>query len=337
MQNHHYYHISETGEVAHIKTLEEALSLLDAPGYLWFSYVSPSKEELSRLVKPLKLHPLSVKDCMDEDQIPRINEFTENTFVLFNSYHYKESGLLIEEINFFLGVKFLVTVSRSAFAKEHPLHALEEQLRLGMENTRRGPAFLLHIMLDMIVDHQFAAIEAIEDQIVALEDIMMEDILRQKAGNMQQLRRHLLALRKSLFHEREILMKICRRDIRFIEEEAIFHYRNIYDHLTRYFELVEMDREILMSLMQMNLSVINNRMAESANKTNASVRRLTLITTIFMPLSLIAGIGGMSEFTMMTGNQNWALVYPLLLVFMAVMGTVSYFLLKRMEKKDKGD
>src|SRR5450756_2914380 len=154
-------------------------------------------------------------------------------------------------------------------------------------------------------------------------------------AEMIRLRRDLLSLRKSLFHEREILVKICRKDSPFISELAIYHFRDIYDHLTKFFETCEMNRDILTSLMEMFLSLINNRMADVANRTNMSVRRLTLITTVFMPLTLLAGVGGMSEWSMMTGPPNWRIAYPLFLLAMVVIGGANYYLLRRIERQDE--
>ena len=88
------------------------------------------------------------------------------------------------------------------------------------------------------------------------------------------------------------------------------------------------------SLMEIDLSMRSNEMARAANRTNRSVRRLTFITTIFLPLSLLAGIGGMSEWSMMTGPSNWRITYPLFLLSMAVIGVVCYFFLKRIIKRD---
>jgi magnesium transporter len=85
--------------------------------------------------------------------------------------------------------------------------------------------------------------------------------------------------------------------------------------------------------MEMYLSMLNNQMAQAANATNATVRRLTFITTIFMPLSLLAGIGGMSEWTMMTGAANWRIAYPLFLLAMVVIGVANYYLLKALEQR----
>ena len=117
--------------------------------------------------------------------------------------------------------------------------------------------------------------------------------------------------------------------------KGTFHYRDIYDHLAKFFELTETSRDIVTSLMEMYMSMLNNLMAKTANETNMTVRRLTFITTIFMPLTLLAGIGGMSEWSMMTGPANWKIAYPAFMLAMALIGIVSYHLLKRLEKKDE--
>ena len=143
------------------------------------------------------------------------------------------------------------------------------------------------------------------------------------------------SLRKSLFHEREILIKICRKDCPFIPDKAIFHYRDIHDHLTIFFELTESYRDIVTSLMEMYLSMLNNQMTKAADQTNMAVRRLTFITTIFMPLTLLARIGGMSEWSMMTGSHNWRIAYPAFLLAMVVIGFFSYRLLKWFEKRGR--
>jgi magnesium transporter len=110
----------------------------------------------------------------------------------------------------------------------------------------------------------------------------------------------------------------------------------VYDHLAKFFELTESSRDIIASLMEMHVSLINNRMTKAANNTNVTVRRLTFITTIFMPLTLLAGIGGMSEWSMMTGPENWKISYPLFLAGIAVIGIVNYYLLKWIEKRKNG-
>ena len=143
-------------------------------------------------------------------------------------------------------------------------------------------------------------------------------------------------LRKSLYHEREILVKINRLDCPFIPEKVLFAYRDIYDHLAKFFELTETYREIETSLMELYTSLLNNEMTKMSNKTNASVRRLTMITTVFMPLTLIASIGGMSEWTMMTGGPpNWKISYILFFIGLAVIAVLNYFVIRRIEKRNR--
>ncbi len=331
-----FFHISETGALIRMATVADALTAASHGGFLWLYYDRPTREELSSLIGPLGLHPLSIEDCLDNNQVPKIEDFPRNTFVLFNAFSYSGDRLSIDEINLFVGANFLVTVSRRDPDDGRLLDAIERVVAMDIESAKQGPAFLMHVILDYIVDQKFVAIELLEDKLDAAEGAILTSLSEFAPSELVHLRRDLLNFRKSLFHEREILVKICRNDCPFIPEKAIFHYRDIYDHLAKSFELTETLRDIVTSLMEMYLSMVNNQMAKVANETNATVRRLTLITTIFMPLTLLAGIGGMSEWSMMTGPENWRVAYPAFLAAMAVIGLANYFLLKRLERKQRG-
>ncbi len=334
MAKENFFHISAKGEISPLGSLEEALKKIRSEGYIWLHYIDPQPEDLHALQEPLKLNGISIEDCFDMNTLPKVNEYPEHLFVTFNAYFYENCELGFIDINLFLGHKFLVSVIRQDLNKKHSLFDAETLLKLNIKNIKNNPSFLMHTILDFIVDHKYEAIEAIEDELVQIEETINVEYSKFEPLDLQRLRRFLLMLRKSLFHEREILLKICRKDFPFFSEASIIHYRNIYDHIVRLFELIEMDREIVTSLLQINLSIVNNKITESANKTNAFIRRLTLITTIFMPLTLISGIGGMSEFTMMTGAENWKFVYPGLILIMTVIGAINYYLLKKLEKKD---
>jgi magnesium transporter len=335
MSESRFYHISPKGKLSGVTTIDAALAAAKDGGFLWLDYCQPTNEELSRLVEPLGIHPLSIEDCFDENQIPKIEDFPGNIFIIFNTFDYSNKKLSIGEIDLFIGANFLVSVSQRNSNSSWLLDRIEHNVEMDIESARRGPAFLMHVILDHVVDLKFVAIEAMEDELDAREEEMLADVSNFNPAELSRLRRDLLNLRKSLFHEREILVKICRKDYPFISEEAIFHYRDIYDHLAKFFELTETYREIVTSLMEMYLSLLNNKMTKTANETNVIVRRLTLITTIFMPLTLLAGIGGMSEWSMMTGPDNWKIAYPAFLVAMAVIGFSNYCLIKWFEKKRK--
>ena len=274
-----------------------------------------------------------MEDCLDEDQVPKIEDFPGNTFLLVNGYQYSAGELVLEETDFILGKDFLVTVSGHGRGSLNRFEKVEQGAALDSAGVRRGPDFLLHIILGNLVDNKFVAIETLQDAIDTAEEEILQDPGTFQPDLLMRLRRELLTLRKSLFHEREILVKICRRDCPYISEKAIYHFRDIYDHLTKYFEVVEIYREMITSLMEMYLSMINNRMAETANRTNHAVRRLTVINTVFMPLTLLAGIGGMSEYSMMTGPSHWWISYPLFILGMVLIGAGNWYVLKRVESR----
>ncbi len=336
MSESRFFHIEAGKGIRRLTTLEEALVSKQRGGYVWIDLLGPARDDLDAVAKPLGIHPLAVEDCLDEDQVPKIEDYPGHTLILFNRYTYAGKELTVEEVDFLQGRDFLVTVSGGAGDARKAFEKIEEMASLDIGNVEKGPDFLMHVILDHTVDSKLTTIEAIEDDIEAAEEGMLRDAAAFRLEDLVYLRRALLSLRKSLFHEREILVKICRKDSPFITEAAIYHFRDIYDHLTKFFEFTEMNRDILTSLTETYLSLINNRMADVANRTNRSVRRLTLITTVFMPLTLLAGIGGMSEWSMMTGPHNWRIAYPLLMLGLAAIGAVNYVLLRWVERK-RGD
>jgi magnesium transporter len=334
MSESRFYHITKEGKIVPVATMAEALAETRDGGFVWLDYTKPTKEELSLLIDPFGLHPLSIEDCLDENLIPKIDDYPRYTFLLFNAFNYAQGVLSIDEVDMFLGTDFLITVNIIGAENRQLLKSIERTVEINHKNILQGPAFLLHIIMDYIVDQKYVAIEAFETVLDKAEETILSDLSDFNPADLLNLRRDLFAIRRSLFHEREILIKIYRKDCPFIPEKALFYYRDIYDHLTKFFELTETSRDIVTSLMEMYLSMLNNRMSETANKTNMTVRRLTFITTIFMPLTLLAGIGGMSEWSMMTGPQNWKIAYPLFMLAMIIIGIVSYHLLKRLDKKD---
>lgn len=318
-----------------ISTADEVFANNKGGGYYWLDYYQPSREELSKLIEPFGLHPLTIEDCTDENLLPKIEEYPKNTFIIFNAYTYSDKVLSVDEVDFIIGDNYLITVSGYKSDDRMPLNGIEKIVEQEIESAKQGPSHLLHIILDYIVDRKFLSIETLEDELDAAEDLLINNPTNFNPTELIQLRRSLLILRKSLFHEREILVKICRKDCPFISEKAIYHFRDIYDHLSKFFELTETYREIVSSLLEMNVSMLNNMLTKSANQTNFSVRRLTLISTIFMPLTLLAGIGGMSEWSMMTGPSNWTIAYPLFLLGMVVFGILNYLFIRHLERKDK--
>jgi magnesium transporter len=326
MSESKFYHFSSSGLFYGVESLAEAVTALREGGFVWLNYYKPEKQDLNVLIDLIGIHPLSVEDCFDDKQIPKIEHFQNNTFILFNSFCYVNQSLYTDEVNLFLGKNFLVTVSGHNSDDRRPLKNIEEIIEQDTSSAKTK-------VLDYLVDQKYFAFDTMEDELEEAEDLLLDNVSEFKPMQLIRLRRDLVNLRKSLYHEREILVKISRQDCPFIPEKAIVPFRDIYDHLAKFFELTETYREIETSLMELYTSLLNNKMTQTSNETNASVKRLTLITTVFMPLTLIASIGGMSEWTMMTGGQgNWKTAYALLVIGMVIIGGVNYFVIRGFER-----
>lgn len=328
-----FYHFTSNGSFYGLANLEEAIVASKEDGFVWFNFFKPSKQDLNALIDTIGIHPLSVEDCFDENQVPKIEYFQNNTFIIFNGFTYTGKELFVDEINLFIGKKFLITVSGNHSGTREPLNDITGVLENGQLNSKEGPDFLMHIVLDYLVDQKYKAFDDMEDELEMAEELLLSDVESFQPQKLIRLRKDLLNLRKSLYHEREILVKICRKDCPYVSDNAIVHYRDIYDHLAKFFELTETYREIETSLMELYTSLLNNMMTKMSNDTNSSVRRLTLIATIFMPLTLLASIGGMSEWSMITGPSNWRTTYPLFIMAMIIIGIVNYVLIIRVERK----
>ena len=159
-----FYHVSSTGKLLRVASVEAALATTKKGGFAWLHYCQPTKEELSDLSEPLGLHALSIEDCFDENQIPKIEDFPRNTFILFNAFGYSDKKLSVDEIDLFIGDNFLVTVSQREAENRQLLSGIERSLATDLESVRHGPAFLMHVILDHVVDQKFLAIEAFEDE-----------------------------------------------------------------------------------------------------------------------------------------------------------------------------
>ena len=332
-----FYHISPVGVVRPLASVEEALqSFRDKEeGFIWLDYHHPTREEMTMLIEPLGLHPLSVEDCLDEYQIPKIEDYPCHAFIIFNGFDYSEKATSIYELDVFIGERFLVTTSKRKLDRRVRDRDLEQFISNNLHNSRSGPAYLAHLILDMIVDQKFIAIDALEDDLNLMEDQIVDDAAAIFPGRAARYApRGAGAAQKPLPRARDPGEDLPQ-GLPFIPEQAILYYRDIYDHLAKFFELTESYRDIVTSLMEMYLSILNNQMTKSANETSLTVRRLTFITAIFMPLTLLAGIGGMSEYSMMTGPENWRIAYPLFILAMVAIGIIDFFILRWIERRGK--
>ena len=346
---HHFYSIGNRAASTPLEGLEEAIVARRDGGCVWVACVDPERAELERIAEEFAIHPLSVADCFDEEQIPKVDVFPEYAAILFNDIvpvaperaetvaegerSRSVLSVSISEINLFFGKDYIVSVFREATASRvSPESIVEGVIRSRLRGVH-GPTKILHVILDRVIDDSFAAIDGLGDAIEALEDECLAPGGTLDPARAHSVRQSLSAMRKSLFHERELLARIARRDSGIVPDENAIFFSGLADRVAKFLAAVETDRDSATNLTQLSLAISGDRMAREASRTNRSMTRLTFITTIFMPLTLIAGIGGMSEWTMMTGQDRWKVSYAILVGAMALFGLVNFLVLRRLNRK----
>jgi len=332
-----FFYINPVGELSVVSSIHDALNATQDGGYMWLDYCDPKNEDLEPLITELNIHPLSIEDSLNEEQLPKLDLFPNYSFLILNIFDISAEELLAKELDLAVGKNFVISITHRNSQNRPLMQGMERLVERERNKVRNGPSFLLHLIIDTVVDRKFLAVDRIETRLDKDEDEILKGSPDYDLSRLLDSRRDLMTIRKSVFYEREVLSKLIRQDSPFIAEKSLVFFRDVYDHLSRYYELSETARDQVTSLMEIHLSLISNRMAATSNRTNAIMRRLTLISSIFMPLTLISGIGGMSEYTMMVGQENWKIGYLLLMVLMIIVATINFLLLRRMERNLPGD
>jgi magnesium transporter len=175
MSESKFYHFSSSGLFYGVSSVKEAIAASLEGGFIWLNFYNPSAEELHSLIDTMQVHPLSVEDCLDSNQVPKIEQFPNNTFIIFNAYSYTDKVLFIDEIDLFLGKNFLITVSGIQSEGRKPLDGVINIVENDTGLVRTGPAFLMQVVLDYIVDEKLHAIDSLEDELGEAEDEVLNN------------------------------------------------------------------------------------------------------------------------------------------------------------------
>lgn len=285
--------------------LRETKELLrDEKNLLWLDFLEPGEEELEFLEKTFSLHPLVIEDCRVPREEPKVDEFSDYLFMVLHSvYFYKdkeergEKPLSIREIDVLLGKNYILTLHKE---KIWNINTTMEQLKKNPRILSRGCDFLLYFILDDIMDNYFYILNLIEDRIDVLEETVSTAKSEEFLNEVFSYKRHILSLRKVMAPQRELIARFCRRDYPFIHPQMAVYYRDIHDHLTRIHSMIETFRELLTSVMEVHLSLLSHKM-------NDVIKALTIIATIFMPMTFLTGVYGMNYVFM--PELKWRLGY----------------------------
>ena len=297
----------------------ELVELPPAGVYLWVDLHAATPEEAEVLNRPFNFHPLAVEDCWHEPQSSRVDDYGEYLFLVVHGVRHdaKSDEFRTHELNIFIGTSFLVT-----FHSHHSrsIDSVKENVRRHGAMMARGMDFLLHQIVDRVIDSYFPKLEIIEGQIDELETALVQDVHPELLSRMFELRRTVAHVKRVASQEREVLVQISRGDFAFISEKLQIYFKDIYDHLFRIVEAADNHRETLNAMVQVYVSMVSNQL-------NHTMRLLTLIATIMLPLTVITGIYGMNFDHMPELHWKWG--YPLVLVAMLGVGVSMLVYFKR--------
>ena len=258
-----------------------------------------------------KLHPLTLEDLVNTGQRPKLEEFDNYMLVVFKMLSVKnDEDIHYEHLSLIVGEDYVLTFQE---ADGDVFDDLRERLNSAKGRIRaQGSDYLMYSILDAVVDNYFTVIEVLGDKVEALEGSLFQskDADDRTPGQIQKLKQEILKMRRSIYPLREVISRMEKTDCNFIEEKTHSYLRDLYDHIIQVSESVDLYREMIWSLMDMYMTIISNKM-------NEIMKVLTIIATIFIPLTFIAGIYGMNFKNM--PELNSVNGYYILLGFMFIL------------------
>jgi magnesium transporter len=291
----------------------------DNSAWVWIGLHQPTEEEFDRVKDEFELHPLAVEDAIKAHQRPKLDEYGDILFLVLKPARYHDDVEEVEfgEILIFMGAGFLITVRHGETTE---LHGVREQVEKSREIIQRGPAGVLHAIVDRIVDDYEPVLRGVEDDIEEVEEEAFSPARTNPAARIYHLKREVLDLHRATAPLVPPLERLSGDPHKYIPEEMHSYFRDVCDHAIRTNETVENFREMLNSVLGANLTQVTVRQ-------NDDVRKISAWVAILAVPTMIAGVYGMNFEHM--PELKWTLGYPAVLAVMLTACVSLYFYFKR--------
>ena len=272
-----------------IKTVGECRQFKDSPTVAWIHIEGIHDTQiLEELGAVFGLHPLTLEDILNTDQRPKMEDFCEYIYIVLKTFtnHADENNeTTSEQISIILGPTFVISFQEKETDIFKPIR---ERIRAGKGRLRKsGADYLAYSLIDTIVDNYFTILEHFGEKIEIIEESLVKNPSTQTLQAIQHLKREMIFLRKSVWPLRETISSLERTECQLIQESTGLFLKDIYDHTIQVIDTIETFRDMLSGILDIYLSSISNRM-------NEIMKVLTIIATIFMPLTFLAGVYGMN-------------------------------------------
>ncbi|MBS7344820.1 MAG: magnesium/cobalt transporter CorA [Caryophanon sp.] len=298
----HTMAITKTHELLHDVPLQKLKS--DAYDWFWVDFDCPTPDEEELLSSFFNFHPLAIEDCLQHLQRPKLDYYDD--FYFFVIHTINRESLFSEEVNVFVGDRFIVTFHKNAVSE---IARVKQLLESKPKSWDRGPIFITYQLIDKIVDSYFPLVYKIEDYLNELEDALTYQNSMRSMKLVLEFRGDLLQLRRTILPMRDLLYRIISSYRFRLKKSERAYFEDIHDHLVKLTDMIESDRE-------MTADMRDSYMALNSNRMNGIMMLLTIVSTIFIPLTFIAGVYGMNFTNMpeLEGKYNYFLVLGLMLV-----------------------
>lgn len=305
-------------------TLKEALPDTKEKGITWINVEGLNNVSLIEEVASLyQLHPLTVEDILNVEQRPKIDEYEKYLYVSLKIlvWNDKRHTYSIEPFNIIFGKNFVLTFIDH---KTDIFHLVHERLRSGsMQRLRQqGSDYLAYRLIDTIVDQYFVVLEGLGELIETTEELIIASPTQQNSRTIYRLKRKMLLLRKIVWPMREVISHLLQAEEKLVTPFTRVYLRDIYDHVVQAIDNIEMFRDMLSSMLDMYLSSLTNRM-------NEVIKVLTVISTIFIPITFIASLYGMNFSSMPELHWRYGYQTALLTMILIVVIMLIYFRRKK--------
>ena len=280
-------------------------------------------EKIKDTVAQFRIHPLTIEDILNVEQRPKVEEFDHYLFVTLKIllWKTKKSQFSVEQVSIIIGKNFVLSFQESGSHFFHPI--LEKIQKTGDQRLRQQSAdYLAYRLIDSIVDQYFVVLEGLGDKIEQLEARIISSPTSKNARTIYRLKRDVLVLRKAIWPMREAINHLLYAEEELISPFTRIYLRDVYDHTMQSIDTIETFRDMLSSMLDMYLSGLTIRM-------NEIMKTLTIITTIFIPITALASIYGMNLPNIPLMQSHFGFVFVAIMMLISVVGMVIYFRKKK--------
>jgi magnesium transporter len=293
----------------------EAIRIASAGGgVVWVDIEASDEASVHALIAPLGIHPVAAEDMVAHINRPKVDDYGAYLYLAVHSARWEKGDRpSLREIDFLVGPRYLISFHEG---ETRSIRAAHEVLARRPELLARGPATLLHFLLDVLVDHYLPITEEIATEIDGLEEQLFDESVSSMNETILRLKRGLSALRRIVGPQRDTVLALTRDEFQAVPAEVRPYLRDVYDRLARVNDLLDSFRDEVATLLELHVAVTSNRL-------NVVIKVLTVIATIMLPLTVITGYYGMN-FHLPEFAWAWGWLYALGLLVATALGTWWY-------------